>query len=77
MSIKIPNALHNEGLKYKKLKIIEENKKYDNQREHDLRIWGYTVIRFKNDEVRLNIEKVLAEINSAVENSLQKSKSNS
>lgn len=33
---------------------------------------GYTIIRFKNEEIRLNIENVLAEINSAVENMLQK-----
>ena len=50
----------------------EENKKYDKQREDDLRGLGYTIIRFKNEEINLNINKVLAEINSVVENELQK-----
>jgi len=49
-----------------------ENKKYDKQREDDLRRLGYTIIRFKNEEIKLNIKKVVAEINSVVENDLQK-----
>ena len=50
----------------------EENKQYDKQREADLRRLGYTIIRFKNEEIKLNINNVLAEINSVVENELQK-----
>ena len=50
----------------------EENKKYDKQRENDLKSWGYTIIRFKNEEIKNNIEFVLAEINSVVENEIQK-----
>jgi very-short-patch-repair endonuclease len=37
----------------------EENKNYDKQREDDLRRLGYTIIRFKNEEIKLTIKKSL------------------
>lgn len=50
----------------------EENKKYDKQRENDLKNMGYNIIRFTNEEIKNNIQNVLARINSVVENELQK-----
>ena len=50
----------------------EENKKCDKEREECLRRLGYTIIRFTNEEIKLDIKKVLADINSIVENELQK-----
>ena len=39
----------------------------DEQRESELRHWGYEVIRFTNQELFQNIEKVLQTIRKKVE----------
>lgn len=52
-----------------------EGKWYDEQRENDLRQWGYQIIRFTNDDVKLSIEKVLLTIHQKVETLQQKSNS--
>jgi cyclase len=44
-----------------------EVKLLDEQRETDLRRWGYEVIRFTNDELFKNIEKVLLTIKLKVD----------
>jgi very-short-patch-repair endonuclease len=42
-------------------------KNLDEQRESELRKWGYEVIRFTNQELFQNIEKVLQTIKKKVE----------
>jgi len=46
---------------------ITEVKEYDMSRETELKNYGYTVIRFTNDEVMKDVDSVLAEIKSTVE----------
>ena len=45
----------------------EANEAWDAQRESDLRTLGYDVIRFKNDEVRHQLDRVLTRIAEACE----------
>lgn len=45
----------------------KEIKEYDLKRENDLKNWGYKIIRFTNERVFSEINNVLAEINSTVE----------
>lgn len=56
--IEIDGSIHNKP----------EVKEYDLKRESDLTNWGYKVIRFTNDRVFKETYKVLAEIDSIVEN---------
>ena len=42
-------------------------KERDEQREAELRSWGYRILRFKNKEVLQNINKVLLTIKDNVE----------
>jgi cyclase len=51
-----------------------EVKILDEQRENDLRIWGYEIIRFTNEELFRDTEKVLLTIKAKAEE-LQASKS--
>lgn len=53
------------------LKDVKEN---DKKREDDLRDWGNTIIRFTNENVFKNLDRVLAEINKTVENLINSSK---
>lgn len=46
----------------KKLKITMK------KRENDLKSWGYSVTRFKNEDILKQVDKILAEINSTVKN---------
>ena len=46
----------------------KEIKDYDIKRENDLKSWGYSIIRFSNDQVLKQSEAVLTEINSLVQN---------
>ena len=46
----------------------KEVKDFDVQREKDLTDWGYTVVRFSNQKVLTEMESVLDEINSFVDN---------
>jgi cyclase len=45
----------------------QEVKILDEQRENDLREWGYQVIRFTNEELFQNIDKVLITIKLKIE----------
>ncbi len=45
---------------------VEEVKKYDSERESQLKKMGLTVLRFKNDEVLNNKQKVLAKISETI-----------
>ena len=49
---------------------------YDQQREKNLIEWGYSVIRFKNEEVFADVHAIIAKISSIVEADLQKSINN-
>ncbi len=46
----------------KKLKITMK------KRENDLKSWGYSVTRFKNEDILKQVDKMLAKINSTVKN---------
>ncbi len=46
----------------KKLKITMK------KRENDLKSWGYSATRFKNEDILKQVDKILAEINSTVKN---------
>jgi very-short-patch-repair endonuclease len=60
-------------------------KKADKQKEMDLKNWGYMIIRFSNDDVLTNSEKILKEIeiiiskkdNIRKQNTLRKAESKS
>lgn len=52
MIIEIDGSIHD----------LEENKEYDKYRQEELESAGYTVIRFKNDEVLKNISFVIKKI---------------
>ena len=56
--IEIDGSIHN-------VAAVKEN---DIRREDDLRNWGYKLIRFSNDRVIKELDVVLAEISSIVEN---------
>jgi very-short-patch-repair endonuclease len=43
-------------------------KDYDERRENDLKSWGYSIIRFKNEDVLKQVDNTLAEINLTVRN---------
>jgi very-short-patch-repair endonuclease len=45
---------------------LEENKKADMERQHNLQAEGLRVIRFTNDEVRMNMERVIEQINTII-----------
>ena len=45
----------------------EEIKQYDAERERCLQEMGNTILRFKNQDIMKNIEKVIDDINSKVE----------
>lgn len=62
--IEIDGSIHNKP----------EIKEYDLKRETDLKNWGYKLIRFTNDSVFKQTDKVLAEINSIVEKLINSSK---
>jgi cyclase len=51
-----------------KIHSNDEIKEKDNQREKDLMSWGYTICRFTNERIFGELDTVLAEINSIVEN---------
>lgn len=53
---------------------VKEVKENDKKREDDLRDWGNTIIRFTNENVFKNLDRVLAEINKTVENLINSSK---
>jgi len=38
------------------------------KRENDLKSWGYSVTRFKNEDILKQVDKMLAKINSTVKN---------
>lgn len=44
----------------------EENKKADMERQHNLEAEGLRVIRFTNDEVRMNMENIIEQINTII-----------
>jgi len=46
----------------------QDIKERDEQREKDLMNWGYKIYRYSNERVKLELDKVLAEIESVVEN---------
>lgn len=58
--IEVDGSIHNDPV------VIE----HDLQREADLRLWGYTIIRFTNERVIKETEKVLVEITKCVEDLL-------
>lgn len=62
--VEIDGSIHN-------LKDVKEN---DKKREDDLRGWGNTIIRFTNENVFKNLDRVHAEINKTVENLINSSK---
>jgi len=47
---------------------IEENKEYDGIRQDELENAGYTIIRFKNDDVLKNLPYVIRKIGDTVAN---------
>ena len=56
--IEIDGSIHN----------VESVKENDIRRENDLIGWGYKIVRFSNNRVMKELDIVLAEINSIVEN---------
>lgn len=58
--IEVDGSIHNDPV------VIER----DLQREADLRLWGYTIMRFTNERVIKEIDKVVAEITKCVEDLL-------
>ena len=61
--IEIDGEIHNR-------KDIKER---DEQREKDLAQWGYKVYRYSNDRIKLELEKILAEIEFIVESLIKRS----
>jgi very-short-patch-repair endonuclease len=55
---------------------LQERKEFDNERENDLKKWGYTIIRFTNQEVAGQSEEVMRIITEKILelNNLQKTK---
>ena len=53
---------------------VKDVKENDKKREDDLRGWGNTIIRFTNENVFKNLDRVHAEINKTVENLINSSK---
>lgn len=53
---------------------VKDVKENDKKREDDLRDWGNTIIRFTNENVFKNLDRVHAEINKTVENLINSSK---
>ena len=47
--------------------IHERQKDYDMMRTHIMNIMGITVVRFKNEEIEFNLEKVLSELKEYIE----------
>jgi cyclase len=55
--IEVDGSIHNK----------EDVKRFDKERQTDLENWGYAIIRFTNQQINTEIEKVLSEINATVQ----------
>lgn len=66
MVVEIDGSIHNNA----------DVKEQDIKRENDLKEWGYLIIRFTNERVIKETDKVLEEIEDVVENLLNQSSVN-
>ena len=59
--VEIDRAIHN----------TPEQQLMDSLKEHDLTTWGYTILRFTNEDVLFSVDKILLEITQTVNKNLE------